>query len=435
MIKKKLNEIFKQVLDEIKLNEKETKEINNETQKFVEKLQSKISELKINSEVFVGGSVAKGTLIKKDKYDADIFLRFDKKYSEKELPKLTKKILNKIKSRLKIKKIHGSRDYFTIQKTPKLFFEIIPVKKISKNEKIQNITDLSYLHVNYINKKTKTKKLLDEIKITKAFVRGCNCYGAESYIQGFSGYAIELLVIYYKTFEKFLKAMKKIKPETKNKKILDIEKDYKNPSEILIEMNKSKLDSPFVLIDPTYKKRNVVAALSKETFIRFQEEIEKFLKNPSKEFFYKKRINIKKAKKDCVKNSQFIVIKITTPKQEGDIAGTKLLKFYKHLKKEISRYFDIENSEFEYQEKKSGIFFLCVKPKKEILFIGPQINNKIHSDKFKKIHKKYFIKNNRLHSIEIPQQNIKKFLINWKNKKSNKRKIKEMNIKNIRIIE
>ncbi|MBD3252791.1 hypothetical protein GF386_03610, partial [Candidatus Pacearchaeota archaeon] len=54
------------------------------------------------------------------------------------------------------------------------------------------MTDLSYFHVNHILKKIKkNKNLSDEIRLAKKFAYSQNCYGAESYIHGFSGYALE----------------------------------------------------------------------------------------------------------------------------------------------------------------------------------------------------------------------------------------------------
>lgn len=50
----------------------------------------------------------------------------------------------------------------------------------------------------------------DEIKIAKAFCHATGCYGAESYIKGFSGYALELLIYHYKSFQSFVKAMTKV---------------------------------------------------------------------------------------------------------------------------------------------------------------------------------------------------------------------------------
>jgi tRNA nucleotidyltransferase (CCA-adding enzyme) len=123
------------------------------------------------------------------------------------------------------------------------------------------------LHVKIFNKKIKSKKILEEIKLAKAFCSANGTYGAESYINGFSGYALELLVYYYGSFEKFLKEAVK---DRKDKLIIDIEKKYKNSKEILLQLNGSKLLSPIIVIDPTCKERNVLAALSYETYDKFK---------------------------------------------------------------------------------------------------------------------------------------------------------------------
>ena len=125
--------------------------------------------------------------------------------------------------------IHGSRDYLRIKISPSFFIEVIPAIKIKNPKEAENITDLSYSHVNYIKRKIKSQKILDEIKLAKVFCYANHCYGAESYINGFSGYGLELLIYYYGSFLKFIKTVSKIKEKT----VLDIEKDYKNKQEIL----------------------------------------------------------------------------------------------------------------------------------------------------------------------------------------------------------
>ena len=78
----------------------------------------------------------------------------------------------------------------------------------------------------YVVQGIKNKSILDEIKIAKAFCYANNCYGAESYVQGFSGYALELLVYYYGGFINFLRAVSKEKANNKEKIVIDIEKNY-----------------------------------------------------------------------------------------------------------------------------------------------------------------------------------------------------------------
>ncbi|MCK4553235.1 nucleotidyltransferase domain-containing protein [Candidatus Pacearchaeota archaeon] len=426
---KKINLILKQVLEKVEPHKDELKVIEESLKDFLEKVKKRIKVLKINAEVFVGGSFAKNTVIEKDYYDVDIFLRFNKKYKDDEISKLTKNILKNVKE---VSVIHGSRDYFRVGINSHFFIEVIPVIKISKSSEARNITDLSYSHVRYINKKMKSKKDLQEIKIAKAFCHANNCYGAESYIQGFSGYGLELLVYYYGSFLKFIRAVS-TRGKISKKIVIDIEKHYRNKSVVLMDLNSSKLQSPIVLIDPTHKQRNALAALSEETFEKFKKECRKFLKTPSIKAFEIKKTDLEKIKKHAEKkNFEFILIEAKTNKQEGDVAGSKLIKFYRHLNYEIEKFFEIKNNGFNYNKKKSARYFFAVKKKKEILLQGPNIQDKKNILAFKKKHKNYFIKKNRIYAKEKIRFGIKEFIESWK--KKNKKRIKEMYILDLKVL-
>jgi tRNA nucleotidyltransferase (CCA-adding enzyme) len=423
---RKHEEVLKRVLDKIKPSKEEIKEIELKTKEFLKKIEKRIKTEKIDAEAFIGGSFAKKTVIKKGKYDVDIFVRYGKKHSYDDLSILTSRILKDFKE---ILRIHGSRDYFSIEQTPSFCIEIIPVKKIKKVEEAENITDLSYSHVKYINKKIKTEKILDEIRIAKGFCYATNCYGAESYIKGFSGYGLELLIYYYKSFFNFTKAMAKSGEKT----IIDIEKEYKDKKQILLDLNSSKLSSPIILIDPTFKQRNVLAALSQETFERFKKECKKFIAHPNIELFEQKKQHIKEIEKKAQKNKEnFVCLEIITSKQAGDIAGSKLLKFFNHLKKEVKENFDIKKEEFFYEGEKKSNVFLSVKPKKKTILEGPLIEDKKNIDAFKKRHKKTFVKGKKLYAEEEPKKNLKKFIEQWTQK--NKCKIQDMAIEEINFI-
>jgi len=406
---------IKKILDEQILSIHPPKEkldkIEIETKKFIADLKKKIKNYK--AEIFVGGSIAKGTLIKKDKYDVDIFVRFDKKYKDKEVSEILAKILEG-------KRIHGSRDYFQIQKE-NLIFEIVPTIKIKKPEEARNVTDLSYFHVKYIKNKIKGKKnLAQEIMLAKAFCYANSCYGAESYIKGFSGYALELLVSYYGSFLKFMKTVK-----DKEKIILDPEKHYKNKNEVLLELNESKLQSPIIFVDPTYKQRNALAALSEETFEKFKNICNNFLKNPGKSFFGKKDFG-----EELKKYKNLIIIETKTQRQKGDIGGSKLKKFYEYLCYKLKRDFEIQKSEFEYNEdKNAGKNYFVLKQKSEIILEGPPINNKQNTESFKKKHKNTYTKKGRIYAKERTKT-FKEFFTELKNDKT----LKEMEVSEVRLV-
>lgn len=421
----KTDSIFREVLERANPSQKDLDKIENPLDIFTKKLEKRLKTLKISAHVFMGGSFAKNTIIKKDVYDIDIFIRFDKKYINKNISALTLKALKRI---AKITVMKGSRDYFRIKISPSIFFEVIPVIEVQRPEQAENITDLSYSHVNYIKRKIRSKKLLDDVKIAKAFCYANQCYGAESYINGFSGYGLELLVFYYNGFLKFIRAMAK----AREKVIIDIEKKHKNKRAVLMDINASKLQSPIILIDPTYKHRNVAAALSGETFGKFQKACKKFLKNPGIKSFEMQKTDLEKIKKHAKKSKlEFVLLEAKTDKQAGDIAATKLLKFYKHLVQEIEKYFDIKKQGFNYGTKKSARYFFVAKSRKQILIRGPLTKQDKNVRAFKKAHKNTFTKLGRIYTKEKITQNLKQFIENWKRK--NRQKIKDMYVRELRI--
>ncbi|MBS3079593.1 nucleotidyltransferase domain-containing protein [Candidatus Pacearchaeota archaeon] len=374
--------VISEELKKVKIDKGQLDRIKDISNDFLKEIKNKLNSKKIKAEVFIGGSLAKNTLIKtdKDKYDVDVFVRFDSKYDDK-ISEMLGDVLGK-----EFKKIHGSRDYYQ-KHIGNITLEVIPVIKINKPSEAKNITDLSYFHVNYVLKKVKkNKKIGDEIMIAKAFCHANDCYGAESYIRGFSGYALELLIINYKTFLNFVKAVAK---DNNEKTVIDMEKSYKNKKEVLIELNESKLLSPIVLVDPTFSGRNALSSLSSETFEKFKKSCREFLKNPSEEFFRKKNVenefkNIKDVKK----------IKIRTNKQVGDIAGTKSKKFFNFFINEIKREFKIKKSGFDYDENENiAVGYLVVEKKNEEIVKGPAITMVEHLERFRKKHPDAFIKN------------------------------------------
>jgi tRNA nucleotidyltransferase (CCA-adding enzyme) len=328
-----------------------------------------------------------------------------------------------------VKKIHGSRDYFRIKASDMLVFEIVPVIKVKKPKDAYNITDLSYSHVKYINKKIKSKKIFDEVRLAKAFCYANAIYGAESHIKGFSGYSLELLIIYYKSFLNFLKKLS----ASKNKKIIiDIEKLYKNKNQILKDINESKLESPIILIDPTHKYRNVLAALSSETFNKFKKEAFKFLKNPSEKYFEVKTKNLEAMRREHrSRGYDSEILEIKTEKQEGAIAGSKLLKFFNYLSFEISKLFNIKEMNIDYGGRKSARIIFSAKRKKEIRINGPEKQDKENVQRFKEKHKETYLIGNRICCIKGIDCTLEDFLNNWI--KNNKRTIEEMSISGIEL--
>ncbi|MFH1398749.1 MAG: nucleotidyltransferase domain-containing protein, partial [Candidatus Woesearchaeota archaeon] len=250
---------FDSIIRNHKLSPPEKKSAYTQINATLKIINTQFKKHKLKAKAVLGGSAAKGTMLKND-FDVDIFAQFD--YSYKNISDLLEKALKPFKPI----RVPGSRDYF--QFTKQFNYEIVPVLKISSPKRALNVTDASPLHVKWVKKKA-NEKLVDQIILTKIFLKAHSLYGAESYIKGFSGHVVDILIIYYNGFLKLLRASQKWKPG----QIIDPEKHY-------TFLNQSK-KGPLILIDPVQPDRNAAAALSQKNFEAFIAAAKAFLKKPS----------------------------------------------------------------------------------------------------------------------------------------------------------
>ncbi len=371
-------------IEKIKPSKKEGREIKEQIDEVLKNIRIK------DAKAVVGGSFAKNTWLKND-CDVDIFVKFNyKKYKGKSV-QLSDILINNIK-KLKAERLHGSRDYFQVKKN-NLVFEIIPILDIKNSEDAMNITDVSPLHAKWVKKHRKD----DEIRLTKAFAKAQNVYGAESYIQGFSGYVLEILTIHYGSFLKLIKNASKWKKQT----IIDPENLLKNP---LVELNTAKLNSPLILVDPVDKRRNAGAAISHEKYNKFIKACKNYLENPGEKFFIPKPEVIPK---------NALIIEFSAENKKDSVRGKCYSMFNKLKKHFILEGYEIKKSGF-ILDNKIKVWFLLKKDKlsSSVEYKGPSTKDKKNSMRFKKKHKRTYTKNGIIYAKERRQhKNAREFLI------------------------
>lgn len=362
-----MRRLLAEVLERIKPSKEEIKEVKG----IIKEISSQIKIDK--ARVSLGGSGAKGTWLR-DAYDIDLYVRFNySTYYGKDISKILETALRR---NFKVEKLHGSRDYFQV-KHDKFTIEIIPILDIRQVSQAKNITDISPFHATYVVKHRKG----DEIRLAKAFCKAQGCYGAESYIRGFSGYVLELLVIYYGSFVKLLRNAAKWESKTLigNKTLIK-------------RLNPSKRLSPLILIDPVDKSRNAAAALSEENYKKFVNASRRFIRNPSKRFFEKEEFNLEELRKKA-RGGKLFVISVEPLKGKRDVVGSKLLKCLHYLNNKL----ELENFKVikcSWYWDRDAIFWFILK--KEILpehkkHYGPPIKNKEGFKSFKEKWKSYRI--------------------------------------------
>ncbi len=384
---------MKQIIKKIKPTKREVRTLESNLKFVLDRLNKNLKD----AQAVVGGSIAKGTWLKSD-HDVDIFVKFDHiKFKDADISKLLE---NKLKLTFpKYRAIGGSRTYYEITRN-QYKFELIPILDIKDYTQAKNVTDISLLHVKYIKSKI-TSSLKDEVRLAKYYMKVNNLYGAESYINGFSGYVLELLILHYKTFNNLIKHAS----NWHYKQFVDIENHYKSEEEILMTLSYSKTFSPLIIIDPVHPTRNVAAAINFDRYSKFI-----FLaQNFNKDQFKESKFNLKDLKKDAKNmNADLFVINLKTKTENVDITGTQLTKLLNKIAVSIRTHgFTLLKYGYDWNKKDKALFYFILQ--KEILpntrkHFGPPIFEKAHCKQFiKKYKNKVEMEDSRLF-VYIPQK-------------------------------
>jgi tRNA nucleotidyltransferase (CCA-adding enzyme) len=347
---------------------------------FLAKLNAALRKNKCAAKAVLGGSYAKDTWLRGD-YDVDVFVQFALKHKKSNLSNLLAKALKQWKA----ERVHGSRDYFWVREK-QFRFEIVPALAIKKQSDAENVTDFSPLHVRWVNKNGKNYK--GDIRLLKKFCKAQNVYGAESYIRGFSGHVVDILVINAKGFLPLLKAAARWKPKT----IVDYYHHYDKKA--LFVLNQSKIQGPLIIIDPVQKDRNAAAALVQEKYDALIAAAQKFLKKPAKEFFVETEVDLGR----LAKQGHIVQVCARAPAGKEDVVGTKLLHIFEYLKRYLED-FSIIASGWRWNKDTQAEFWYVLKSDKlapTMTRTGPPLEFTEAVKKFRKTHKKTFVQDHRL---------------------------------------
>tara|TARA_B110000263_G_scaffold63274_1_gene54508 strand:- start:191 stop:1375 length:1185 start_codon:yes stop_codon:yes gene_type:complete len=252
-----VNQLLKTVINQIKPNEGESKEIVDLASELRDKANS-LSDKKFDS--MIVGSVAKGTFLKGA--DIDIFLKFSTTADlKKEGLGIAKKILPNGRE------LYAQHPYLRGE-IKGIGIDVVPCYSIENSTKPISAVDRTPFHTEWVKKNISGME--DEIRLTKQFLKGCGAYGASSAIGGFSGYLVEILCIKYGSFEKLINEIASWKPP------LILDKIDKVPN------------SPIMLADPVDYNRNVAAGVTLKGLGSAVLASKAFLAEPSLDFFFPK---------------------------------------------------------------------------------------------------------------------------------------------------
>ncbi|MCR8453570.1 MAG: CCA tRNA nucleotidyltransferase [Crenarchaeota archaeon] len=271
-----------EVLHRIIPSDEEDKRVRELAEKIKLKVEEALRKLEIQASVEIEGSVARGTWIS-GSVDFDIFILLPppptSEYEYKGmLEDLVMKVMRELDLRSQMR--YAEHPYLHVW-IEGYEVDIVPAFE-SHPEKIISAVDRTPYHTRYVRSML-NDDLRNEVRLLKGFLKGIGVYGAEIKVGGFSGYACELLIIYYGSF---LQAVKEL--SRKKRILIDLTRTW-SPEDAFKKFNHS-----FILVDPVDRNRNVTNALRRETICRFQLLSKLFLAKPSSKFFFPKAPDLPK---------------------------------------------------------------------------------------------------------------------------------------------
>lgn len=356
-------------------------QVSDVPQGVVDRINKVLVEQDVHAEAMLGGSFAKGTFLEGD-HDIDVFVRFAASYPDKKLADLLEQVL----AFAHPKRIHGSRDYFQFD-LDGFAFEVVPVLRVDQAADARNVTDVSPLHVAHVRAAIAAKPLLAaDIRLAKRFCKSAKVYGAESYVNGFSGHVLDNLVLHYGSFLGLLLAAASW-PDTV---FIDPAGSRKDAS----YLNEAKRSGPLVLLDPIQPDRNAAAALSIERFRMFRERAKAFLAAPEVSFFQVVPLGKEQVQK-WFSDRPFLCYTLVPLDGSKDVVGTKLLKAHQFLVKTAkSCGFSVVADGFEFSGRQAFAFLVVKDEPLSVLaeHRGPPLTVAQDADRFRAAHESHEIR-------------------------------------------
>ncbi len=314
--------------------------------KLVEEIRAKVKKIKgKHSHIEWCGSSARGTHLRGDR-DLDLFLMFDKELPASELESEGLRIAKEIFGEEKWELAYSQHPY--VRGEIKGFeVEIVPSYIVASGSEKQSAVDRTPFHNKYLLEKMNDKQRQDS-RLLKQFLKGINAYGADLKNQALPGYGVELLILYYKTFDNTIKSM----ANWKDKEVLLFKKLLRDPT--------NEFFTPLIIIDPVDDNRNVASALSIEQYNKMRSAAKMFLEKPSEKFFFGHEINAWPKEKILaeLKVREFLAVQANFPKEIlSDLMWGQLRRYLRKTSTQLEeKEFVVKKMDLWSDEEK--VFFL-----------------------------------------------------------------------------
>ncbi len=279
-------DVEEEVLKTIKPSREEYVLIERVYSRIKNALERVLKENNVEAEVSLQGSIAKDTWLSGE-YDLDIFVLFPEEWSREEIDNYGFKLLLQTAKEIGKYTIRYAEHPYVRVYIEGVEADLVPAIKVSDPRKAKTAVDRTPFHTRYVIEHL-DQAGRDDVRLLKKFMKTVGVYGAEIRVKGFSGYMVELLVITYGSFHNVLRNAVKWKPPVY---INTLNMPYREFREVIGFLRRKYPDSIVYAPDPVDPSRNAGAAVSSRSLALFSIASRCYLENPSKDFFYRTRLD------------------------------------------------------------------------------------------------------------------------------------------------
>lgn len=246
-----LGEVEEEALSLVKPSPREEKEAARRAQEALEAAEAALRGAGYSGYTLsIEGSFAKGTWLRGE-LDIDIFALFDPHVclgAVKGFAERVTRVLREMGYRVALRYAQHPYVRFLVRD---VWAELVPACRVSDPSRILTPVDRTPFHREYVNRVLDDRQK-DEVRLLKSFMKGVGVYGAETAVEGFSGYMAELLIAHYGCFRRLIASASKWKPPV----CLDGCRDDSQAKAMYMP-------------DPVDPRRNAAAAVSKRSLSTF----------------------------------------------------------------------------------------------------------------------------------------------------------------------
>jgi tRNA nucleotidyltransferase (CCA-adding enzyme) len=270
----------------------------------------------------VAGSAARGTFLH-ERFDIDLFLLFPPDLTRERLESEGLRLAEAI---LEAPEKHYAEHPYLRGRFEGFAVEAVPGYAIEDPSHPLTAVDRTPFHQEYLAAHLGPGQV-DQVRLTKQFLRSLGVYGSEAKTAGFSGYLVELLIVRFGSLGSLLAAAQ----------------SWHLPIHLASPGSRPAVpeDVAMILDDPVDPHRNVATALSAESLARFILAAREFLRAPSVAAFFPTPgtpLSLSEARARVVaRGTHVAVVRLPRPALVDDILYPQLRKAERSVGAEASR--------------------------------------------------------------------------------------------------